>query len=101
MRKTYPRVSDTMLTLANLLNKKINKNFMCKHHTAISYACHFLLFVYVNFMLVKPRTDEQFFLDEFLDKFIFSCVRRTIFLDGRTHEQIKLAEEKLLVCTGL
>ena len=30
-------------------------------------------------MTVKPHTDEQFFLDNFLDNFIFSCVQRTIF----------------------
>ena len=27
----------------------------------------------------KPRADEQFFLDKFLVKFIFSCARQTIF----------------------
>jgi hypothetical protein len=30
--------------------------------------------------VLKPRTDEQFFLDKFLVMFIFSCARQTIFL---------------------
>ena len=37
------------------------------------YKCQFKL-------CVKPRTDEQFFLDRVLVKFIFSCARQTMFL---------------------
>jgi hypothetical protein len=38
------------------------------------YSSHLILAPFL-----KPRTDEQFFLDKFLVKFIFSCARKTIF----------------------
>ena len=55
--------------------------------------------VYSGFKLfgsttIKPRTDEQFFLDKFLDKFIFSCVRRTIF-PWRPYTRTSFLVEKL------
>jgi hypothetical protein len=39
------------------------------------YSSHLILAPFL-----KLRTDEQFFLDKFLVKFIFSCARKTIFL---------------------
>ena len=43
---------------------------------------------------VNPRTEERFFLDKFLDKFIFSCVRRTIF-PWRPYTRTSFLVEKL------
>ena len=56
-------------------------------------------------LVFKPRTDEQFLHDKFLDKFILIFSRvyddEHFFLDGRTHEHIKFVKEKLLDCMGL
>ena len=75
----YERTQTVTLSLTcvepSLLRKQTNKEHVII--IASTKLVPILVQMTIKTAHLKPRTDEQFFLDKFLDKFIFSCACTT------------------------